>query len=820
MRCVQIANIGVENCAYSFDSLFSYLIPPALSGDVCEGIRVLVPFGNGNTIRQGFVFSVVSADEGTASSYKSIISVLDPQPLLDPEMVRLAELIRERTFCTYFIAAKALLPGGMCMKTENVYRVSDQAQLLPEIQDPDTFRLFALIRSSAKPLRENLILKKCGLTTAALLAKLEKSGYITKETLAFQQVNEITVRMVRLTEEAKTGINEAKLTPKQRSVYSLLCDIETGSVKEICYYTGVTPGVVKTLEKNGICELYDLPVTRSKTDYAADTTELPPVLSEIQRKAFASLYSAYQRGGGETALLFGVTGSGKTNVYLSLIDKVLADGKNVIVLVPEISLTPQTILVFEKRFGNSIAVLHSGLSIGERRDTFYRIKNGDVRVVIGTRSAVFAPLQKIGAIIIDEEQEHTYKSEMSPRYDARIVAKYRCAYNSALLVLASATPSVESYAKAIDGKYVLCELGQRYGQAVLPDVITVDMTDKKNCNRYSAISEPLAHALEENLKQKKQSILLVNRRGYNTFVACESCKTVMTCPKCSISLTYHSANNRLMCHYCGYSIPFTDTCPKCANKNIRYAGFGTQRVEQELKSRFPSASVLRMDADTTTAKNSHEKALTAFAAGDYDILIGTQMVAKGLDFPNVTVVGIISADNELYNDDFRSAERTFDLITQVTGRAGRGSLPGKAYIQTVSPDSEILAVAARQDYKSFFRSEISMRRAMIYPPYCDICKVGFTADSESKAFYAANVFFQQVVETNNGSDGLPLIILGPLAPKVAKINNLYRQKLIIKCKNNNAFRALISDTMKKIMQMKECKDVNIYAVMNPDNTDQ
>ena len=820
MRRVQIANIGVENCAYSFDSLFSYLIPPALSGDVCEGIRVLVPFGNGNTIRQGFVFSVVSADESTASSYKSIISVLDPQPLLDAEMVRLAELIRERTFCTYFIAAKALLPGGMCMKTENVYRVSDQAQLLPEIQDPDTFRLFALIRSSAKPLRESLILKKCGLTTAALLAKLEKPGYITKETLAFQQVNEITVRMVRLTEEAKTGINEAKLTPKQRSVYSLLCDIETGSVKEICYYTGVTPGVVKTLEKNGICELYDLPVTRAKTDYAADTTELPPVLSEIQRKAFASLYSAYQRGGGETALLFGVTGSGKTNVYLSLIDKVLADGKNVIVLVPEISLTPQTILVFEKRFGNSIAVLHSGLSIGERRDTFYRIKNGDVRVVIGTRSAVFAPMQKIGAIIIDEEQEHTYKSEMSPRYDARIVAKYRCAYHSALLVLASATPSVESYAKAIDGKYALCELGQRYGQAVLPDVITVDMTDKKNCNRYSAISEPLAHALEENLKQKKQSILLVNRRGYNTFVACESCKTVMTCPKCSISLTYHSANNRLMCHYCGYSIPFTDTCPKCANKNIRYAGFGTQRVEQELKSRFPSASVLRMDADTTTAKNSHEKALTAFAAGDYDILIGTQMVAKGLDFPNVTVVGIISADNELYNDDFRSAERTFDLITQVTGRAGRGNLPGKAYIQTVSPDSEILAVAARQDYKSFFRSEISMRRAMIYPPYCDICKVGFTADSESKAFYAANVFFQQVVETNNGSDGLPLIILGPLAPKVAKINNLYRQKLIIKCKNNNAFRALISDSMKKIMQMKECKDVNIYAVMNPDNTDQ
>ena len=820
MRTVQIANIGVENCAYSFDSLFSYLIPSGLSGEVCEGMRVLVPFGKGNTVRQGFVFSVALADESEVSSYKNVLSVLDPQPLLDREMIHLAEIIRERTFCTYFTAAKALLPGGMCMKTENVYRFAEGATSLPGIQDPDGVKLLELIRSSSKPLRESSILKKCGLSSASLLEKLVKSGYVTKETLAFQQVSEITVQMVRLTDAASAGLNEAKLTPKQRSVYNLLCDIETGSVKEICYYTGVTPAVVKTLEKNGICELYDLPVTRARTDYEADDRELPPVLSEIQNNAFASLYDAYRRGRGETALLFGVTGSGKTNVYLSLIDKVLADGKNVIVLVPEISLTPQTILLFEKRFGNAIAVLHSGLSIGERRDTFFRIKKGDVRVVIGTRSAVFAPLQNIGAIIVDEEQEHTYKSEMSPRYDARIVAKYRCAYHKALLVLASATPSVESYAKAIDGKYVLCELGQRYGQAVLPEVITVDMTEKKNANRYSAISEPLGLALEENLKQKKQSILLVNRRGYNTFVACESCKTVVTCPKCSISLTYHSANNRLMCHYCGYSIPFTDTCPKCANKNIRYAGFGTQRVEQELKSRFPAASVLRMDADTTTAKNSHEKALSAFASGEYDILIGTQMVAKGLDFPNVTVVGIISADNELYNDDFRSAERTFDLITQVTGRAGRGDLPGRAYIQTVFPDNEILSVAARQDYKSFFRNEISLRRAMIYPPYCDICKIGFSAESESKAFYAANVFLQQIVNKNDSSDGLPLIILGPLAPKVAKINNLYRQKLIIKCKNNGAFRTLIGDTMKQVMQMKESKDVNIYAVMNPDNTDQ
>ena len=815
-----IANIGVENCAYSFDMLFSFLIPPELAEEVREGVRVLVPFGNGNTVRQGFVFSVACAAQEETVNYKKILSVLDEEPLLDAEMLRLALLIRERTFCTYFTAAKAMLPGGMCMKTENVYSVSARAEELPALPEPEQNRVLASVKSARGPIRESALLKKCGLDTAAAVTALVKAGYLKKDTSAFSTVNELSVRMVRLSDDARSGIDETKLTVKQSAVFSLLCDIETGSVKEICYYTGVSPAVIDALERRGVCEFYEMQVSRSTVPKTAVEKEAPPVLSAEQENAFQTLLSAYRKQKGETALLFGVTGSGKTNVYLALIDQVLADGKNVIVLVPEISLTPQTISLFEKRFGDQIAVLHSGLSMGDRRDTFYRIKNREVRVVIGTRSAVFAPLQNIGAVIVDEEQEHTYKSEMSPRYDARIVAKYRCVYHKALLVLASATPSVETYAKAVEGKYLLCELSRRYGSAVLPDVITVDMTVKSNANRYTAVSAPLAEALRENLDQKKQSILLVNRRGYNTFVACEACKTVITCPKCSISLTYHSANNRLMCHYCGYSEPFTDTCPKCSNKNIRYAGFGTQRVEQELKSRFPSAAILRMDADTTTTKNAHEKALTSFAQGKYDIMIGTQMVAKGLDFPNVTVVGVISADNELYNDDFRSADRTFDLITQVTGRAGRGDTPGRAYIQTISPDSEILSVAARQDYKRFFENEITVRRAMVYPPFCDICKIGFSADSESKVFYAANVFFDMLVKNNEAGANQHMIILGPLAPKVSKINNLYRQKLIIKTVNNAAFRALVSDTLKKLAVIKECRDVNVYAVVNPDNTDQ
>ncbi|MBQ7639238.1 MAG: primosomal protein N', partial [Clostridia bacterium] len=569
-----------------------------LAEAVVPGRRVLVPFGKGNGLRQGFVFFVEKATkEDGSSELKAIAEVLDDQPLLSEEMVKLALFIKERVFCTYFSAAKAMLPGGMCSKNAP---------------------------------------------------------------------NELCVKMVRLSEAAKTG--EPVLTSKQRNIYDILAQFQTASVKELTYYTGCTPAVIKTMEKNGVCEIYELPVSRSPVRDLSPGGSLPPVLSQQQADAFEKLYAAYMSGKSETALLFGVTGSGKTNVYLALIDKILSDGKNVIVLVPEISLTSQTIALFERRFGKSVAVLHSGLSAGERRDEFFRIKNKNARVVIGTRSAVFAPLENIGAIIIDEEQEHTYKSEMSPRYDARVAARFRCAFNNAVLVLASATPSVETYAKALEGKYLLCELTERYGSAVLPEVITVDMTDKRNIDRYSAICNPLADEIELNLKNNKQSILLVNRRGYNTFVVCEECKNVVTCPKCSISLTYHSANNRLMCHYCGYSEEFTDVCPKCSHKNIRYSGFGTQRVEQELHSRFKDARILRMDADTTGAKNAHEKALSAFAAGEYDILIGTQMVAKGLDFPNVTLVGIISADNELYTDDFRSAEKTFDLITQVTGR--------------------------------------------------------------------------------------------------------------------------------------------------------
>lgn len=816
-----IALVGVENCTYSFDSLFSYNVPDFLRDFLKPGMRVLVPFGRGNVKRQGFVFSLDKAQEDNLK-LKDVFSVLDAMPLLNEELISLALWIRQRTFCTYFTAAKAMLPGGMCLKTEKVYKISsDFIDAQPPENDPVALQIINYLKNKRGEIRESSILKNCGLTKeTSILQKLEGKGYIESEISAFASVNDISVQHISLSERYLNEGDSLRLTDKQKSVVDILSDIGSATLKELCYFSGVSAAVVKLLIDKGICETFEIQVLRTPMSVYSATDKPKVVLSKTQKRAFDILSGAYKKEKAKTALLYGVTGSGKTNVYLELIENVLADNKSVIVLVPEISLTPQTFSLFKNRFGDNTAVLHSGLSMGERYDEWKRIKNGDARVVIGTRSAVFAPVENLGLIIVDEEQEHTYKSEMSPRYNAKDVAKYRCAYNSALLVFASATPSIETYAKALDGHYVLAEMEERYGKSILPEVHIVDITDKNSRSSFFAISDFLAGEIAMNLINREQTILLVNRRGYNTFVVCGECKHVITCPKCSISMTYHSANGRLMCHYCGHSTPYTEKCPLCGQNNIRYAGFGTQRIEQELKVRFPEAKVLRMDADTTSAKNSYEKSLSSFANGDYDILIGTQMVAKGLDFPNVTLVGITGADRELYNDDFRSAERTFDLITQVVGRAGRGSKKGRAVIQTVSPDSEILSVASAQDYKSFYNNEIVMRKAMTYPPFCDICVIGFSGSDEDKVAVCARQFFESMVKLNSDKyDKLKMIVLGPLSPKVSKINNTYRRRLIVKCKNNSQLRSFFDELLKEFLNKKEFVDVAVYVDINPENID-
>lgn len=627
------------------------------------------------------------------------------------------------------------------------------------------------------------------------------------------KIAEKNSRMIRLKEGA---LPEVKLTPKQQSVFNLLSDVGCASVEEARSFCSVGKSVLDNIVKYGICEYYDKEVYRTPYKNVPETGSKRPItLSASQQRAFSAYLDMLKSDGG-TGLLFGVTGSGKTQVYLKLIDEAMNLGRDVIVLVPEISLTPQMLSIFHGRYGRQVAVLHSGLSIGERSDEYKRADRGEAKIIIGTRSAVFAPLHNLGLIIMDEEQEHTYKSERTPRYHARDVANFRCRYNKALFLMTSATPSVESYSAALSGKYKLCEINERYGDSKLPQVITVDMKSEIASGNKSPLSKTLENLIRENLDRKKQAILLINRRGYNTFIACNSCGHVLTCPHCSISLTYHSYSNRLMCHYCGFSKALDNVCPECGRNSIRYSGYGTQRIEDELQRLFPDAAVLRMDADTTSAKFSHQRLFDAFARGDYDILIGTQMVAKGLDFPNVTLVGVVNADNSLYDESYLAQERSFDLITQVVGRSGRRGEPGKAVIQTINPYNEVIEFAARQDYKSFYKNEISLRKLLTYPPFCDIYFISFVSQDENKAALCAKAFFENLVELNKTKfSHEKLIVLGPSPSKISKLNNNYRYGLSVKCKNSKSVRRMLNEILKKISKMKEYKDVAVSADLNP-----
>lgn len=652
------------------------------------------------------------------------------------------------------------------------------------------------------------------------LARWMKSRYFctTYECLlqmlprGFGKIGVAGVRMAELT--VSRGEELPRLTPKQQSVADLLLDIGSATVEEIKTLCGVGDGVLKNMEKCGVLRFF------KKEKYRNPYADLPaaPKAAEIelsaeQTKAYHTL-SAMLDGDGGSALLYGVTGSGKTQVYMRLIDRALQQGKDTIVLVPEIGLTPQVLGLFHQRYGRQVAVLHSGLSVGERNDEYRRADRGEAKIVLGTRSAVFAPLHTLGLIIMDEEQELTYKSERTPRYHARDIARYRAGESGALFVMASATPSIESYAAAKAGKYTLCSLEHRFGNAALPQVCTVDMKGELHAGHRSPLSRTLQKQIQSNLDAGKQTILLMNRRGYNTFIACNDCGHVITCPNCSISLTYHSYSNRLMCHYCGYSKPLDNTCPECGSKAVRYSGFGTQRIEDELQALFPAARILRMDADTTAGKFSHQKLFDAFAAHEYDILVGTQMVAKGLDFDDVTLVGVVNADNALYDENYLSHERAFDLITQVVGRSGRRDATGTAVIQTIDPCNPVIDLAARQDYPAFFETEYALRRILTYPPFCDIYGVFFVSEDENAAALAAKAFFDTLV-LENKEQQQKLIVLGPSPARISKISNTYRYRLAIKCKNSKSVRNLLMQVLKATVKMKELRKVQISIDLNP-----
>ena len=814
MKDLTIAKVAVENTAYSFDMLFDYSVPDSLCSEVCVGKRVLVPFGTSSKKRVGIVFSVNKV-ESCEKKLKKVDSTLDDEPLLTYEMLKTANFVRERCFCTYFEACKMFLPLGFSMSVSILYAVN--SDYTGEIADDKEKTIFDYLKDKNSYVKSETISKSCSLTKIdEILDSMVSKGMLLRNVDAQRRTGDATVKMVRLKIDVNDDLSDfGKITAKQKEVIKVLTDVGVASVKEICYFTGFTSAVVSALESKGIVEVFDSEVYRSPYSDVDEPEFNEIVLSDEQNKAFEGLLSLYNENTAKGALLYGVTGSGKTQVYLKLIDEAIKGDKGIIVMIPEISLTPQLLSIFYERYGSKVAVLHSALSLGQRLDEWKRIKRGEARIVVGTRSAVFAPFDKIGLIIIDEEQEHTYKSEMTPRYHAREIASYRIGCHNGLLLLASATPSIDTYTKAKSGSYSLFKLENRYGNAILPAVETIDTTYQSDMVLEN-VSKKLADEIKSTIDNGKQCILLLNRRGYNTYVSCTECGTVATCPNCSISMTYHIKNGRLMCHYCGYSVPYTKKCSNCNNDTLKFIGAGTQKLEEELKLIVPDARILRMDTDTTNSRYSYEENFNSFSKGEYDILVGTQMVAKGLNFENVTLVGVLSVDQMLYNDDYKSGERAFDLITQVVGRSGRGKSPGKAYIQTAFSDSEIICLAKEQDYESFYDIEINMRKQMVYPPFCDICVVGFSSEKDYSVNVSANEFLNALkkIHTEQYAD-LKIIVLGPVAPRVSKVGGKFRNRIIIKCRNDKRFREMIGNLLKDFD--KNRNSINIYVDINPES---
>jgi len=810
-----VAKVALSRALYAIDRPYDYLVSDTMAETLRPGMRVLVPFGNGNQPSDGIVLAL---DKGSGTGLKSVISVLDDEPVLNEKLLKLALWMRERCFCTVYSAVKAMLPAGM------YFSVRDCCRIQPDVSREAAYEA-AGSSAGAKKLLD--MLYACGgsadmeqiriafgeKSPSAAIKLLSERNIIAVDADAHRAVNDKTQNIAVLAVPAEEAM--AQVTPKRKtaplhySVIELLCAIGSANSKELCYFTGASPATLRTLAKKGLITLEKQEVLRRK---AVEVEPAGPVqLNEEQESVFKQLDALASCDKAAAALLYGVTGSGKTQVYIKLIQSVLTRGRTAVVLVPEIALTPQLLRIFTAHFGSDIAVLHSSLRAGERYDEWKRVKSGRARVVIGTRSAVFAPLDNIGVIILDEEQEASYKSDNSPRYHARDIAKYRCAQDNALLLLGSATPSVETMYHAQNGQYSLIRLEKRYNQKAMPKVLVADMKDELRRGNGGAISTLLQDEIQANLERGEQTILFLNRRGASRMVSCGECGHVPECPRCSAHLTYHSANRRLMCHYCGHSQRLPDVCPECGG-GLNFIGVGTQRVEEELAEIFPGVEMIRMDTDTVTASKPHEYYLERFRKENVPIMIGTQMVAKGLDFENVTLVGVIAADLALYAEDLRAAERTFSLLTQVVGRAGRGEKTGRAVIQTYTPEHEVIRFAARQDYDSFYQQEIGLRKLRGTPPFSDLTVITVSGPDET-------CVLRTCMKLRGGlKQGLPgefCQILGPAPAVIAKVNNRYRYHLTLTGKSTPEQRRLVAHLLRAVHQDKECKGVSAFADINP-----
>ena len=730
--------VAVSNATFHFDKLYTYAVMPDQQDTVRLGSMVLVPFGRGSRARMGVVLACDAEPE--SAKLKFLFDVAPASACLTPELLRLVHFLKERTFCTYYEAVKAVIPYGAQYKptvAEDGVTPVLQKQLIRHTEN--AYRLVGTLPPKPRPTAKQL-------AAVALLAGGERTLSALEE----------------------KGIS--------RAVLDNLC----------------AKGVLECSKVNKSIDLYSSIPLKNE----------PILLTEEQQAAYDALLPGLEDAAPHSALLYGVTGSGKTLVFLKLIEHCLQMGRRALVLVPEISLTPQMILRLKSQFGKRVAVQHSALNHTERLLQWQMIQDGGADIVVGTRSAIFSPLENIGLVIIDEEQEHTYRSESAPRYSAHEVARQRAAENGALLLLASATPSTESYYAAQHGRTQLVRLTKRYGGNPLPKVQIVDMRAELASGNPREISLAMEDAIRHNLEAGKQTILLLNRRGYQTVAQCEDCREVLKCQKCSVPMVYHKSAHKLLCHYCGSQLDQPPArCPACGGK-LQYRGFGTQKAEEELAKLFPEARILRMDQDTTAAKDAHEKLLAKFARHEYDIMVGTQMVAKGLDFENVTLVGVLGIDSLLFAQGFRAYETVFSLVTQVVGRSGRAKDPGFAIIQTTDPDNPVLNLAAAQDYDAFFEQEIAYRKLGLYPPFCGLCVVGFAGPKESEVARASARFAALLGRQAAKQPDLPLRVLGPTPGSIEKINDSYRYKLTVKCRNDRRFRNLIRETLTLYEQEK------------------
>ena len=810
-----IAKIAVDAANFAIDKPYSYFVPASMA--VQPGVRVQVPFGRGNRATEGVVLTVEPEE---TEGLKPITAVLDDTPVLSDTMLRLAAFMRERYFCTFYDAIRTMLPAGLWFHTRQTFLLTqDRSWKEKTIRSPLAKNILAFMEDCGGQATQTMLEGLC--QDVQMLDKacayLVGKKWICAQVAYTRRTADKTQKIATLAVPAEEALAFAASRPRsaalQKSVLELLCSTGSASVKEICYFTGAKNATVKRLEELGFVRLFEEPVLRCR-QIIPQRLDGPLVLNAEQQEAYEGLASQMEEENPGAALLYGVTGSGKTSVYIRLIQKTLEQGKQAVLLVPEIALTPQLLGLMAAYFGDQVAVLHSSLPTTERYDQWKRIRTGKATVVVGTRSAVFAPCPNLGLVILDEEQEHSYKSENAPRYDAAQIALWRGNREKCLVLFGSATPSVQTMFYAKSGIYKLYTLQNRYNGRPLPKVEIVDMRQEPKMGNGMSVSYHLQDAIGDTNNEHKQTILFLNRRGNSRALVCVDCGQTPECPRCNARLTYHSANSRMMCHYCGYSQTAANRC-SCGGP-MKQVGTGTQKVQQELQSLFPGMEVLRMDADTVNATNTHEMILEKFNKEKIPVLLGTQMVAKGLNLPDVTLVGVLDGDLSLYTDSYRGAETTFNMLTQVVGRAGRGDTAGRAVIQTMVPEHQVIALAARQDYDGFYDLEIGLRKVQQCPPFGDIAMVTFTGEDEGKVLRGAAKFRDSLRSCLALPEyaGTNCAVLGPAPCPVPKINFNYRYRLTLRCRMDKPLRQLLAHLLRQFSQDRQNRNITAFIDVN------